>query len=252
MRARRLIATGMAVLATAVGAGCSAAAGEPIAVSPVSRPPATIPADPVAALAAAKARLGTESARFAQDDGGPRHLGFTGVANAETHNWEITAKEYVVRRVGTDLYIQASGEILESMMLPAETTDRLAAGGWVHTRLPNGRELSAVFNDKFPWNLANAVTLATGVIRISDRSFAGKIPGAAKPGSPPAARKDLRLSADLDEQGRFTKISVSADPSHGTVFTFSDFGVRADITAPPPGEVAEEENPSFTASLPLY
>jgi hypothetical protein len=35
------------------------------------------------------------------------------------------------------------------------------------------------------------------------------------------------------------------------VFTFGDYGMPADIVAPPAAEVAEEDNPSFTAALPL-
>jgi hypothetical protein len=45
-------------------------------------------------------------------------------------------------------------------------------------------------------------------------------------------------------------ISVGLQPGR-TTFTFSDFGVAADITAPPPAEVAEEENPAFLAGLGL-
>jgi hypothetical protein len=66
----------------------AAADGSP-AASPAAKPPATIPADPAAALASAKARLGTEFARSAQDMGSDV-LSYTGIGNAETRNWEIS------------------------------------------------------------------------------------------------------------------------------------------------------------------
>ena len=182
-------------------------------------------------------------------------INFTGIVDAGTKNWEISSKEYVVRRVGTDLYVRASGKTLESMFVARATVDRLAAGGWAHTRLPIGRELSMVFNDNFPWNLANPATRATGVTRTGDRSFSGTVSiTEGQHGSRPKTKK-LRLSVDLDDRGRFTKIALDSDataPGHDGLFTFSDFGVRADITAPPPGDVVEEENPSFLSSLGLF
>lgn len=83
----------------------------------------------MAALAAAKARLGTESVRFAQDTGSAA-ADFTGTVNAVTKNWEITGKEFVVRRAGTDVYVQASGKTLESCGCPRppSTASPQAAG----------------------------------------------------------------------------------------------------------------------------
>jgi hypothetical protein len=255
MRAWRLIATIAAVLTAASAGACSATVDGGTTASQAPWAAATIPADPVAALAAAKARLGTESARFAQDSGSAM-VGFTGVVNAETKNWEITGKEFVVRRVGNDLYVQASGKTLDFMLLPPATTERLAAGGWVHTRLPNGRELSTVFNDGFPWNLANPATSANGMTRTGSRSFAGKlIVKDSKPSSTPRPDTDLRVSVDLDEQGRFARISLDAvtkRTEQPTVFTFSDYGTKADLVAPPPpADVVEEDNPSFLSGTRL-
>lgn len=257
MRAQRLIATSAVVLMMASGAGCSPAAGGSTSASQpprAPRPPATIPSDPVAALAAAKAQLGTESARFALDVGSDLQ-NFTGMVDAETKNWEISGKEYVVRRIGTDLYVRASGKRLESMLLMAGTADHLARGGWARTRLPNGSELSVVFNDKFPWNLANPAASATGITRTGDRSFSGTLSvKEAKYGSRSRMTKNLRLSVDLDDRGRLIRIKLNSDatPDHHTVFTFSDFGVRASITAPPPGDVVEDNDSSFTAGLALF
>jgi hypothetical protein len=257
MRIQRLIGTSALVIIVATGAGCSAAADDSTVSTPgpsqAPQVPATIPSDPVAALAAAKAHLGTESARFAQDTE-PDMLDFTGIVNAETKNWEIHGKEYAVRRIGTDLYVRASGKALKSLLVSPTTIDRLAAGAWARTRLPNGRELSTVFNDRFPWNLTNPAIRATGITQTGDRSFSGTVSvTVGKNGSRPQTRK-LPVTVDLDDRGRITTVGLSADPAspdRRTYFTFSDFGVRADITAPPPADVVEEDNPSFLADLGL-
>ncbi|MEV6597551.1 hypothetical protein AB0M36_11875 [Actinoplanes sp. NPDC051346] len=176
--------------------------------------------------------------------------------NAQTKNWEITGKEYVVRRVGTELYVQASGKTLESMILLPATTAHLKAGGWVHSRLPNGRELSVVFHDAFPWNQANPATRATGISRTGTRSFSGKLTVKdTRPSSRQRPSIDMRIGAELDEQGRFARVSrdfLAKSPDQNTVFTFSDYGVQADIAAPPPSDVVEEDNPSFLASTLLF
>ena len=241
MWVRRVVAAAAVVLVVAGAAGCSAAAGGDAAVnSAPPPPPVTIPADPVAALAAGRALLGTESARFARDDDfDPQD--YSGVADVRTGNWEIRGREYVVRRVGTDLFIQAEGKMLDSLWVQQATKDRLSAGGWARTRLPNGREFSVVFHDDFPWDLGNLATRATGVTRTGARSYAGTVPG---------KKADLRLTADLDDRGRLTSFSVgSTKPEGRTVFTFTEFGVPADVVAPPPAEVVEEDNPSFTSAL---
>ncbi|OJF12766.1 hypothetical protein BG844_18730 [Couchioplanes caeruleus subsp. caeruleus] len=177
---------------------------------------------------------------------------YTGVVNAETKNWEITGKEYVVRRVGTELYVQASGKTLETMILPPATTAHLAAGGWVHSRLPHGHELSVVFNDSFPWNQAKPATRATGMTRTGTRSFSGKLTVKdSRPSSRQRPSIDMRVGADLDEQGRFARISrdfLTKSPDQSIVFTFSDYGVQADIAAPPPSDVVEQDNTSFLTS----
>jgi hypothetical protein len=248
MRARRLIATSAAVLAVTSGAACSARGNGAAGASPAPRPAASIPGDPVAALAAAKAQLGTESARFGED-GGSDLFRFTGVVNAQTKSWQITAKEFVVRRIGVDLYVQASGKTLESMILPRATTDRLSAGGWVHTRLPMYSENSVVFNDAFPWNMANPAIRAGGITRTGGRSFSGKFTGKdSRPSSTPRPSIAFRVTFDLDEQGRFAKISFGSDEGSAgrtTVFTFSDYGMRADVARPPADQVVEEDNPTF-------
>ena len=253
MGMRRLVATAVAVVTAAAGGGCSASSGGGGGASPTARVPATIPADPAEALAAARAQLGRESARFGQDiDGTSGAQDYTGIVNAQTKNWEITGKEYVLRRVGDELYVRADGETLDNMLVTPATAGRMAAGAWAHTRLPVGRELTVVYNDNFPWNLANPAKRATGMTKTDERAFSGSfVLKDTRPVSRPHKDETVRLRADLDEQGRFSRISLDfgGSPQHHTVFSFSDYGVPADIAAPPAAEVAEEENPFFLSGL---
>ncbi|AGL16895.1 hypothetical protein [Actinoplanes sp. N902-109] len=241
MRAALLTPTGVLILLAA--AGCSS----PTPASPSSapatntspRPTATIPADPAAAIAGAKTKLGTESARFAEDTG-TDVLDFTGVVDARTRNWEITGKEWVLRRVGTDLYVQAHGKTLDTMFATPATVDRLAAGGWAHTRLPNGHELMVVYSDDFPWNLVNPATRATALKKTGNRRITG-------------TDKSGKVTIDLDDQGRFSLVNVdsSKTSSQHLKTSFTTYGQPVAITAPPAAEVAEEENPSFLGSIGL-
>ncbi|MET8149687.1 hypothetical protein ACIBSW_23555 [Actinoplanes sp. NPDC049668] len=243
MRVRRLMATGAAILIAVGGAGCSAGGRSAPAAT---RAPAPIPSDPSAVVAAAKARLGTESARFALDSGFD-DMAFTGVVNAQTKAWEIVGPEWTIRRVGTDVYVRASGKTLEGLPL-FQSRERVAAGGWARTRLPRGSQYSFLFNDRFPWNGADNPGLATDLTRVGGRSFSGRAVVPAKDAGATAA--PVTIDFDVDEQGRFVKISSGAEIARA-VFTFSDFGTAADITAPPPQDVADESSP-FLALMPVF
>ncbi|MCU7729377.1 hypothetical protein ODJ79_37155 [Actinoplanes sp. KI2] len=250
MWTRRLMITGAMVLAGA--AGCSTSADHAPVASPSPVPAVSIPADPAQAFAAAKARLGTESAHFAQDTGGDLY-GYTGTVDAKTGNWEITGKYYVVRRVGTELYVQVTGKLPDSTFIDPAILERLNAGGWAHTPLLNGREYSVVFNDKFPWNLANPALQAKRVTKTGDRTFTGTRTITQSPYTSHPTRKDLKVSATLDDQGRFAEIDLYADPKNPTrptIFRFTDYGTPAAITAPPPGDVVEAD-PTILSALVL-
>jgi hypothetical protein len=252
MRVRRLLAIGAVVLL----AGCSPAAGGGAKPSAAPKTPVVIPSDPVAAFAAAKAQLGRESARFATQDGTNRVASYTGVVNAQTKNWEVTGEEYDVRRVGTDIYLKMSGSVLDNALVQPATHDQLAAGRWVRTRMPGGREVGGVvFNDAFPWNLANPAVNAKSLKRTGPRTFAGVL--TIKDSRPVPTRPDIAapVTVDLDDQGRFARISLNVEPekksSPPAVFTFTDLGLPADITAPPAADVLADDDPTILISTGL-
>ncbi|MCY1143587.1 hypothetical protein OWR29_36775 [Actinoplanes sp. Pm04-4] len=243
MRTRHGIAT-VVVLVTVAACGSTAttATTGTGAAAPSQAPsaPATVPSDPQAAIAAAKAQLGRESARFAQICGNAR-LDYTGRVAAATGNWEITGKEFVVRRIGTDIYMRVSGKTLAGMPLSPTTEERITEDDWVRTPLPVGRETSVVWNDKFPWILANPASSATGVRRTGAHAFAGT--QALESGV------TLRVRVTLDDRGRFTSVGLSKVANEEARFTFSDFGLQADVTAPPQGEVVTENSPFLLSFL---
>jgi hypothetical protein len=246
MRFRQIMAVGAVV----VVAGCSSAAA-------TSKKPVAIPSDPVAAIAQAKARLGQESARFSERVPGVAPLTYAGVVNAKTRNWEITGNGYVTRRVGADVYVKLSGALLDQAMLQPATHDQLAAGKWVRTNLPAGRELAVVFNDEFPWNLANPALKSKDLRLSGDRTFAGTFSfGSNIPSATPRPKINAPVTVGLDDQGRFATISVTYDPDKSgppVVFGFSDFGVQADIKAPPASDVLYDSDvSSLTLPTQLY
>lgn len=102
-------------------------------------------------------------------------------------------------------------------------------------------------HDKFPWDLADPAARATGISRTGSRSFSGTVP---------AGESSLQVCSDLQPPLTSTiraasPESASSPPAQKVLYAFSDFGANVDITAPPPGEVVEEDNPSFLSSLPL-
>lgn len=113
-----------------------------------------------------------------------------------------------------------------------------------------------IFNDAFPWNLANPAIRANGVARTGARTFSGKLTVKdSTPRSTPRPSTHMRVSVDLDEQGRFARVSldgITKTSDRTASFTFSDYGSSADITAPPRSDVAEEDNPSFLSGTQLW
>lgn len=243
------MAAGAVVLLAA--AGCAAPAGAGTGSSEPA--PGPIPTDPAVAFAAAKVQLGTESARFSGDFGNDLSFGvgsFTGLAKAGTKTWEMTGKDYVFRRVGDDFYFRASGKMLEDLAMTAGVRAHVAAGAWLHLALLGpGHVPSLVSNDDFPWILANFAARATGTVRTGTHSFAGTLADDASPidlaaGAPPSTKDETRVKIELDDRGRYTKFDIASAVPPSTTdmeFTFSDYGVHADISAPPSAEVIEEE-----------
>jgi hypothetical protein len=225
MRFGRLLAT---VMLVATAAGCTQSAV-------ASNKPVPIPSNPAAAFAAAKTRLGKESARFSVTVPGSAQQSYTGVADAKSTNWEITGQEFVVRRVGTDdIFLKMSGAVLDQALAKPAAHDQLAAGKWVRVRLPSAWKMGVVYNDTFPWNLANPAMKATDVKRTADRTFAGTLPLKDSKTAP--------ITVDLDDQGRFARIAFGVEPD---IFTYSDFGLKAGIAAPPAADVLDDDDPTI-------
>ncbi len=233
MRVRGLMAATVVVLL--VSSGCDAAPADGGSAAPsrgvVSRSPVALPSDPAQMLAEAKARLGTESARFAKNSDNEL-TDYTGVVDALSKDWEVTARNWAVRRIGDDIYVRASGTILLS--LPDE---HFPADGWLHCRLPADVDtLATVYSDRFPWNMTNGAVSAKDVVKVGERSFTGMVDVVRqKDVGSPAHTEQVSLGFTLDDQGRFATI--------GDDFSFSDFGVPVTIVPPAPETVTEAADP---------
>lgn len=255
MRLRRLVKASVVTFLAASVVACANGGG---AGNPAPRPPASIPADPAEAIASAKAQFGRESVRFAFD-GGSAKLSYTGMVDAATKNWEVRGDTFVVRRIGSEIYVQGGAETATSvLLLPSSAVDHLAAGGWVHwAPLGQVNYSSTVLSDDFPWNLTNQATRATGLTKTDERSFAGLLSVQKRPANPykPRTAQKYEIRVELEEQGRFAAIRFEPLPkSLGGVFayTFSDYGVRADVVAPPVEDVVEADSSLFLEVLLPY
>jgi hypothetical protein len=108
--------------------------------------------------------------------------------------------------------------------------------------------MAVVFNDSFPWDLANPAIKSTDLKLTGDRTFAGTISfGDTFPSSTARPKVTAPIMVGLDDQGRFSTISVTVDPDKSgppAVFSFCDFGVQADIKAPPAADVLYDDDVS--------
>ncbi|WP_127502564.1 hypothetical protein [Actinoplanes solisilvae] len=236
----------MAVLLAASGAACANSA---VDASPTPRPPASIPADPAAAFAAAKALFGRESVKVALVAGDPA-FNYTGVVESGTNNWEVKGDGFVVRRIGPKFYVQGGAEwARQDFSLTPAAVDHLAAGGWVHSAAPEHGYSSTVLADGFPWNLSGSVTRATGFTKTGDRSFEGRMPGRSS-NNPVSTQppRQYEIRVELDEQGRFAAIRfepLPKAPGQSFAYTFSEYGLQAKIAAPPAEDVLETPYSGF-------
>jgi hypothetical protein len=238
----RLLAIGAVLLLTGCAASTPHEAAPQLAPSKVVSP---VPSDPAAAIAAAKAQLGKESVHFSATTSVGIYK-YTGVFDVRSGSWDVTGTDAEVRRIGDDVYAKVSdAKRLQVLPLDPPVAARLTAGGWAHSRLPDRPDATVVFNDAFPWDLAAPVLLATKWTRTGDRSFAGTWV---------SKKITSRVGVDLDEQNHFAKITLTEAGSAAEPYqtcTFSEYGVPADISAPPRADVIEESDSLFLTMLGL-
>lgn len=211
--------------------GCTSdsdAGGQPAPM--VSSP---LPADPVAALAQAASRLGTETARFSVifGRGEKSEQRASGTVDPVTGDWELVGDAYVVRRIGNDLYAKVTGEPQLSHYAGQYLDD---LGKWVHQPAPTATGSSLAFGKDFPWAQARDVSGMAAPTRTADRIFRGTLKDEHVPVDPVC-------TAELDLAGRFSRVSTAADADEPSIMlTFSGYGQPVQITAPPADQMIED------------
>ncbi|MEU4562732.1 hypothetical protein AB0F72_30510 [Actinoplanes sp. NPDC023936] len=228
----RLIVGGLVILALSM-AGCAQTPGD------VEQPEATVsvslPADPKAALAVGAGKLGTQSARIVFTLGDqPSETRLTGVVDAATGNYEVTAEGFVVRRVGDDVWVKVLRmPTREDLFFRQEDLNK-----WIKQTAFN-IETTTTFQAGFPWKLPRGtVTQGTKVTRAGEHSFRGTTIRQESP--------DGHFAAEMDAAGRLTRVSSGFGQSVDNLFVieFSDYGLPVNIEAPPASEVIE--SPTFS------
>ncbi len=158
---RRYVIGGVLLAGVLTSAGCSP--GDETAAAQPSASASSASTD----LAGALARLGSETARFTLVFGEGEKA--TGVVDPATGNWEMTGNGYVVRRIGSDVYVKLSAEPAHSTYPGQYAAD---LGRWVHVTAPAD---GAAFAGDFPWTAAR--TAATAELDVDGRFSRVTVPG---------------------------------------------------------------------------
>jgi hypothetical protein len=244
MRIRRLTIAGVALVAAIGMAGCGptedkaapAASAAPVATT-------TKPADAATELAAAATKLGTESMRVKMTMGGG--VSMSGVADSAAQKADMTmdlgaqAGEMRMVRIGKDVWMKFGGAMAQ------------LTGGkkWLHMdmqKLDNG-----ALGSSDPAEAAKTLQSAANVQRVGEHEFKGTLDLTKSPGlaGKDAAKelgakgKAVPFTATTDDQGRLVEMTVdmtSLAAEAGTLkSTYSDFGTKVSVTAPPKSDVGE-------------
>ncbi len=260
MSNRRLAIAGLALAATLGLTGCGPADGP---AQPGNGPPAAADqakqSDPAAALAAAAAKLSEQSLRFQMEMIGS--ITASGAADPKAGTAQMSmdmgalgqGNKIELRKVGNDVYMKFGGAAGQAL------GDR-GGKAWMHidaSKLPAGSSFTMMSPDD-PAGTKAMITAMTKVERVGERGFQGsldlaKSPTYNKKGSLGAlAGKTLvPFTATTDDQGRLVELTLdmsamaaasgaSAAPGGGKVkTTYSDFGTKVSVEAPPAAEVGE-------------
>jgi len=257
MTDRRLAIAGLAMVATLGLTGCGPLGGQ--AQPSGGAPVAAEQADPAAALAAAARKLGEDSVRFEMEMIGS--ITASGVADPKAGNAEMSMdmgalgedNKIELRKVGDDIFMKFGGSA--GQLLGSKN-----GKPWMHvdaTKLPEGSSF-AIMSPDDPAGTKKMITAMTAVERVGTNGFRGTLDLAK---SPTYNKKDslkslagntlVPFTASTDDQGRLVELTLDmsalgassgagAVPGGGKVkTTYSDFGTKISVAAPPAGEVQE-------------
>ena len=264
MTNRRLAIAGLALIATLGLAGCGPA-GEKAQQG--SAAPAAEQTDPAAALAAAAQKLGEDSVRFEMEMIGS--ITASGTADPKAGNAQMSMDmgslgedtKIELRKVGNDVFMKFSGAA-------GQLTGGKNGKPWMHvdaTKLPAGSSFTIMSPDD-PAGIKKMITAMTKVERVGANGFKGSLDLAKSPTynkndslKALAGNTLVPFTATTDDQGRLVELTLDmsglgassgagAVPGGGKMkTTYSDFGTKVSVAAPPAGEV--QELPSELAGM---
>jgi hypothetical protein len=235
------IGWGVGLVAVAALAACGNDPGPPPSASSAPAvPSASLPADPAVAVDAAADRLTTEPFKLKFSSIGSEA---TGSVDAKGRVSEIdtllpNGATIDVRQFGTDQFVQVTGDAAGAL--------HATPGKWMHidTRgLPAGNPLSPERNQAASG--ANLLKTATAVRLDKPGSYSGRVDlsrgGATQlPGSISGKLKAVPFTAELDGQGRFTKLVFDLDAvvsgAGQLASSYDDYGVPVNVARPAAGD----------------
>jgi hypothetical protein len=248
MKTRGLAIASVAVAATIGLTGCGSSAGNAPASGASTAVTATAPADPSSEFEAAVAQIGGTSLKLKMTMLGG--MGMSGVVDARARKAELTTEmgttgSMVVRQVGNDMYVKASGQLASLV--------GGSAGKWMHidtSKVSANSPLNVANSD--PKKTAQMLAESTDVQKTGDHTFAGKVDFTKSPTFKSAGAaadtsglteklKAVPFTATTDDQGRLANLTFDLEslaPGVGKMTTeYSDFGTPVDVQAPPSAQV---------------
>nr|WP_296064666.1 hypothetical protein [uncultured Actinoplanes sp.] len=248
MKTRRVAMASVALAAIIGLTGCGPKSESSAGRAPAAGSSASALAQPSSEFEAAVARIGDTPVKVTMTMLGG--MGMTGAVDAKAHRAELTTAmgttgSMVVRQVGTDLYVKASGQLASLAGGPS--------GTWMHidtSKVGAASPLNLANSD--PKTTAKMLTGSTDVQKTGDHTFAGKVDftksptfrsaGAAADTSGLTGKlKAVPFTARTDDQGRLVNLTFDLEslaPGVGKMTTeYSDFGTPVDVQAPPSSQV---------------
>jgi hypothetical protein len=241
MRIRPLTIAGVALVAAIGLAGCGPTEDKASPPAPVAT--TTKPADASTELAAAATKLSAQSMRVKMTMGGG--VSMSGVADSTAQTADMTmnlgaqAGDMRMVRIGKDVWMKFGGAMAQ------------LTGGkkWLHMDM---QQLdSGTLGSSDPAQAAKTLQAAANVQRIGDHGFKGTLDLTKSPGlaGKNAAKelgdkgKAVPFTATTDDQGRLVAMTVDMTTlaaEAGTLkSTYSDFGTKVAVKAPPKSDVTE-------------
>lgn len=248
MRTPRLAGLGLAALAAAAMtvAGCDTSGSSSTSAPASAAAPSASVADPAAvqALSAAAAKLGETSFKVGATSGSDFTLNGAvdpaqGVGTVDLTatgpNASLNVKTLLI---GQDLYVQVPGVT--------------KAGTWTHldvSRLPAGANVGLRPGQVDPVDTAKLLSSATDVHSTGTNAYAGTLDlsKAAGLGVSTTQPQKVPFTANLDDQGRLSTMTITPQSTAPIDVRYSDYGSPVTASRPAASEITEAPDSLYSS-----